>query len=73
MEQKAKTPEGDKGSLRPLKRCEEAQAPSLGKRSHLRKSTAVINKISKSRSFSVASLYCAVLLCGQNFSFMALI
>ena len=29
--------------MRPLKRCEEAQAPSRGKRSHLRKGTAAIN------------------------------
>ncbi|TYS73515.1 hypothetical protein FZC75_04070 [Sutcliffiella horikoshii] len=32
--------QGSKGRLRPLKRWEEAQAPSRGKRSHLRKGTA---------------------------------
>ncbi|TYS58160.1 hypothetical protein FZC74_14315 [Sutcliffiella horikoshii] len=37
LEQMAKTPAGSNGRLRPLKRCEEAQAPSRGKRSHLRK------------------------------------
>ncbi|TYS65596.1 hypothetical protein FZC76_17005 [Sutcliffiella horikoshii] len=41
MEQKAKTPEGDSGSLRPPQQSEEAQAPPLGKRSHLRKGTAL--------------------------------
>ncbi|TYS74202.1 hypothetical protein FZC75_00380 [Sutcliffiella horikoshii] len=33
--------------MRPLKRCEEAQAPSRGKQSHLRKGTAVVNNPSK--------------------------
>ncbi|TYS72764.1 hypothetical protein FZC75_06720 [Sutcliffiella horikoshii] len=30
--------------MRPLKRCEEAQAPSRGKRSHLRKGTAMLKQ-----------------------------
>ncbi|TYS73571.1 hypothetical protein FZC75_04360 [Sutcliffiella horikoshii] len=33
--------------MRPLKRCEEAQAPSRGKRSHLRKGTAAIHQSTK--------------------------
>ncbi|TYS70719.1 hypothetical protein FZC76_02155 [Sutcliffiella horikoshii] len=33
--------------MRPLKRCEEAQALPLGKRSHLRKSTAALNQAPK--------------------------
>ncbi len=35
---------GSNGSLIPLKCCEEAQAPSRGKRSHFRKGTAVLNQ-----------------------------
>ncbi|TYS65662.1 hypothetical protein FZC76_17375 [Sutcliffiella horikoshii] len=41
--------------MRPLKRCEEAQAPSRGKRSHLRKGTAVINQ--KRMSYTKRTLF----------------
>ncbi|TYS72730.1 hypothetical protein FZC75_06535 [Sutcliffiella horikoshii] len=47
MEQKAKTPEGDSARWRPRRLAEEAPAAPLGKRSHLRKSTALYNKSHK--------------------------
>ncbi len=53
---------GSNGRLRPLKRCEEAQAPSPGKRSHLRKSTAVSCR-KKTRTFErIGSRFLLILL-----------
>ncbi|TYS64634.1 hypothetical protein FZC75_20760 [Sutcliffiella horikoshii] len=45
MEQKAKTPEGDSARWRPRRLAEEAPAGPLGKRSRLRKGTAVAHRI----------------------------
>ncbi len=55
--------------MRPLKRCEEAQAPSRGKRSHLRKGTAAVNQsiIVFNRSFSFSALHV-----GEHVSFAGL-
>ncbi|TYS68418.1 hypothetical protein FZC76_11860 [Sutcliffiella horikoshii] len=51
MEQKAKTPEGDSARWRPRRLAEEAPAAPLGKRSHLRKSTALSKQLIKSKLF----------------------
>jgi hypothetical protein len=56
LEQKAKTPEGDSARWRPRRLAEEAPAAPLGKRSHLRKSTAVYIEYLNSKTFSVALL-----------------
>ncbi|TYS73821.1 hypothetical protein FZC75_05745 [Sutcliffiella horikoshii] len=55
MEQKAKTPEGDSARWRPRRLAEEAPAAPLGKRSHLRKSTAASIQPLKSKNFSIAT------------------
>ncbi|TYS61659.1 hypothetical protein FZC74_05110 [Sutcliffiella horikoshii] len=49
--------------MRPLKRCEEAQTPSRGKRSHLRKGTAGINQsIKKPLNSSYYNISCIPIL-----------
>ncbi|KPB04582.1 hypothetical protein AAV98_11720 [Bacillus sp. CHD6a] len=51
LEQKAKTPEGASARWRPRRRSRGGSRQPLGKRSHLRKSTAVFIKKLKSRHF----------------------
>ncbi|TYS67579.1 hypothetical protein FZC76_13450 [Sutcliffiella horikoshii] len=47
-------PEGDSARWRPRRLAEEAPAAPLGKRSHLRKSTAASKQLQKSKNFSEA-------------------